>query len=104
MASPGGSDSEEPTRQSVQETWVQSLGQEDPPGEGNGNSLQHSSFFLFSPIFKSLFIYFQLIYCNPRLIPLILWWRIPMDRGVQEATVHGVTGSDTTERLSLTWV
>ena len=26
----------------VQETWVPSLGQEDPPGEGNGNPLQDS--------------------------------------------------------------
>ena len=24
------------------ETWVQSLGREDPPGEGNGNPLQYS--------------------------------------------------------------
>ena len=23
----------------IQETWVQSLGGEDPPGEGNGNPL-----------------------------------------------------------------
>ena len=28
--------------QQTQETQVQSLGQEDPPGEGNGNPLQHS--------------------------------------------------------------
>ena len=26
----------------MQETWVQSLGQEDPPGEGNGYPLQYS--------------------------------------------------------------
>ena len=26
----------------VQETWVRSLGQEDSPGEGNGNPLQYS--------------------------------------------------------------
>ena len=25
----------------MQETWVQSLGQEDSPGKGNCNSLQH---------------------------------------------------------------
>ena len=25
----------------VQETWVQSLGQEESPGEGNGNALQY---------------------------------------------------------------
>ena len=31
----------------------------------------------------------------------ILAWRIPMDRGVGRATVHGVTKSqDTTEQLS----
>ena len=26
----------------VQETWVPSLGQEDPPGRGHGNPLQYS--------------------------------------------------------------
>ena len=26
----------------MQETWVQSLGWEDSPGEGNGNPLQYS--------------------------------------------------------------
>ena len=26
----------------MQEMWVQPLGQEDPPGGGNGNSLQYS--------------------------------------------------------------
>ena len=26
----------------MQETWVQSLGQENPPGEGNGYPLQYS--------------------------------------------------------------
>ena len=26
----------------MQETWVRFLGWEDPPGEGNGNPLQHS--------------------------------------------------------------
>ena len=26
----------------MQKTWVQSLGWEDPPGEGNGNPLQYS--------------------------------------------------------------
>ena len=26
----------------AQETWDQSLGQEDSPGEGNGNPIQHS--------------------------------------------------------------
>ena len=26
----------------MQETWVQSMGQEDNPGEGNGNPLQYS--------------------------------------------------------------
>ena len=26
----------------IRETWVRSLGREDPPGEGNGNPLQYS--------------------------------------------------------------
>ena len=47
----------------MQETWVQSLGGEDPLGEGMAT---HSS---------------------------ILTWRIPMDRGAWQATVHGVTKS-----------
>ena len=49
----------------MQETWVQSLGQEDSPGEGNGNPLQYS--------------------CLEN----------PMDGGAWWATVHGVTKSRT---------
>ena len=49
----------------IQETWVQSLGWEDPLEEGMAT---RSS------------------------IPA---WRIPMDRGVWRATVHGVTKSRT---------
>ena len=45
----------------MHETWVQSLGWEDPLEDGMAT---HSS---------------------------ILAWRIPMDRGVRWATVHGVT-------------
>ena len=51
----------------MRETWVQSLGWEDPLEEAMAT---HSS---------------------------ILAWRIPMDRGAWEATVHGVAESDTTE-------
>ena len=55
----------------MRETWVQSLGWEDPLEEGMAT---HSS---------------------------ILAWRIPMDRGAWQATVHwGHKESDTTERLS----
>ena len=48
---------------SVQETWVRSLGWEDPLEEG---MTTHSS---------------------------ILAWRIPTDRGAWQATVHGLTKS-----------
>ena len=49
----------------MRETWVQSLGWEDPLEEGTAT---HSS---------------------------ILAWRIPMDRGAWWATVHGVAKSQT---------
>ena len=49
----------------VQETWVQSLGLEDPLEKGMAT---HSS---------------------------IVAWRIPMDRGAWRATVHGVSESQT---------
>ena len=56
----------------MRETWVRSLGQEDPLEEGMAT---HSS---------------------------ILAWRIPMDRGAWQATVHGVLKEwDMTEGLSL---
>ena len=51
----------------MQETWVQSLGWEDPLEEG---MVTHSS---------------------------ILAWRIPMDRGTWWATVDGIAESDMTE-------
>ena len=53
----------------MQETWVRSLGWEDPLEKGKAT---HSS---------------------------ILAWTIPMDRGFWQATVHGVTKSwDMTEQ------
>ena len=52
------------------ETWVRSLGWEDPLEEGMAT---HSS---------------------------ILAWRISMDRGAWWATVHGVAELDSTEQLS----
>ena len=50
----------------VRETWVQSLDREDPLEEGMETD------------------------------PSILAWRIPMDRGAWQATVHGVSKSQTT--------
>ena len=55
----------------VQETWVWSMGREDPLEKG---MTTHSS---------------------------ILPWRIPFFRGAWWVTVHGVTESDTTERLTV---
>ena len=52
------------------ETWVRSLGWEDPLEEGMAT---HSS---------------------------MLAWKIPMDSGAWWATVHGVSESDMTEQLS----
>ena len=50
----------------MQETWIQSLGQEDSPGEGNdGYPLQYS------------------------------WLENPMDRGAWWATVQGILKSQT---------
>jgi len=51
----------------MQETWVRSLGWEDPPKEGMATPSS------------------------------ILAWRIPMDRGAWRVTVHGVAESDTAE-------
>ena len=58
----------------MRDTWVQSLGWEDPLEEGMAT---HSS---------------------------ILAWRIPMDRGTWWATVDGIAELDTTERLSIAQV
>ena len=58
------------TLAAIQETWVGSLGWEDPLEEGTAT---HSS---------------------------ILAWRIPMDREAWRAAVHGVSKSDATEQLS----
>ena len=59
MAFPDGSVVKNPLPK--QETWVQSLGWEDSPGEGNGNPLQY-------PLLENL-----------------------MDRGALQAAVHVVT-------------
>ena len=61
MGVPGGSDGKEFS--AMQETWVASLGWEDPLEKGMAT---HSS---------------------------ILAWRISMDRGAQWGTVHGITNS-----------
>ena len=51
----------------LRETWVRSLGWEDPLEDG---MVTHSS---------------------------ILAWKIPLDREAWQATVHGIAESDTTE-------
>jgi len=51
----------------IQKSWVRSLGWEDSLEEGMANDSS------------------------------ILEWRIPMDRGAWQATIHEVTKSDTTE-------
>ena len=63
MVFPGGSAVKNPP--AMQETWVWSLGQEDPLEQGMAT---HSS---------------------------ILAWRIPWTRGAWKATVHGVAKSQT---------
>ena len=66
MGFPGGSAVKNPpAMQETKETWVRSLGQEDPLEEGMAT---HSS---------------------------ILAWRIPMDRGAWQAAVHRVAKSQT---------
>ena len=50
-------------QRAMRETWVQSLGWKDPLEEGMATH------------------------------PIILAWRIPMDRGTWQATVHGVAES-----------
>ena len=68
MGFPGGSAVKNlPAMQEAKETWVRSLGQEDLLEESMAT---HSS---------------------------VLAWRIPMDRGVWQAAVHRVAGSDTPE-------
>ena len=62
-----------PAVQEMRETWVQSLGREDPLGE---EMATHSS---------------------------ILAWRIPMDRGAWQAAVHGVTKSQTLSMHACTY-
>ena len=57
----------------MRETWVQSLDQEDSPGEGNGDPLQYS--------------------CLEN----------PMDGGDWWATIYGISESDMTERLTFTF-
>ena len=59
-----------PSMQETEETWVRSLGWEDPLEE-------------------------EIAACC-----IILAWKNPTDRGAWWAAVHGITKSDTTERLS----
>ena len=57
----------------MRETWVQSLGWEDPLEESMATQSK------------------------------ILAWRIPMDRGAWQVTVHGVAMSQTLKHSTVTW-
>ena len=86
----------------MQENMVQYLGQEDP---GIGDPLQYSWAFLVPQMVKNPpAVWETQVQSLGRENPLeegkathssILSWRIPMDRGAWQATVHGVAKSQT---------
>jgi len=81
------------------------------PGEGIGNPLQYSWASLVAQMVKNPPAMWETcIWPLDWEDPLeegmathssILAWRIPMDRGTWQATVHGVSESDSTDRLSI---
>ena len=89
----------------MQETPVQFLGQEDSPGEGRGYSLQYSWPSVVARMVKNPLAMREtwarsLGWKDPlekgkTTHSSILPWRIPMDRGVWQAVVRGVTKSRT---------
>ena len=89
---------------------VQFLGREDSPGEGIGYPLKYSWASLVTQMVKSPLAMQEtwvrsLGWEDPReeemtTLSSILAWRIPMDRGAWQVTVHGVAESGMTKRLS----
>ena len=89
----------------MQETPVQFLGWEVPPGEGIGDSLQYSWASLVTqtvknpPAMRETWVQ-SLGWKDPLEEGMeshssILAWRIPKNRGAWRATVHGVTKNRT---------
>ena len=89
----------------MQEIPIQFLGQEDRPGEGIGYPLQYSWAFLVAQMAQNVPAMWEtwvqsLGWEDPLEEGMathssILAWRIPLDRVVWRATVHGVTKSQT---------
>ena len=73
----------------MKETWVRSLGQEDPLEEGMATHPAMRETWVPSlgwedPLKEGMATYSS-----------ILAWKIPMDRGAWQATVHGISKSRT---------
>ena len=90
----------------MQETWVQSLGWEDPLEKGKANPLQYSWASLVAQMVKNPCVMQEtwvqsLGWEDPPEVGMATYssivWRIPMDREAWWATVHRVAELDTTK-------